>query len=241
MPDGPHPRARREGQLLGDGRHRPLRPLLRDPLLPGQRAALPDRGGGRRVPGRRVRVRPLARDLEPRVHAVRPRRTRARSTRCPRPASTPGWASSASPRSPRASSRTTTPTSSLPCSRPSRERAGRGYGKDAADDVSLRVVADHLRAMTFLISDGVLPGNEGRGYVLRKIMRRALRHGRKLGIEGALPERADRGRGRADEGRLPRARLAPGVGRARGDASRRSASARRSSRPSPCSRRSRRA
>jgi len=65
-------------------------------------------------------------------------------------------------------------------------RAGRRYGKDAADDVSLRVVADHLRAMTFLIADGVLPGNEGRGYVLRKIMRRALRHGRKLGIEGSF-------------------------------------------------------
>ena len=65
-------------------------------------------------------------------------------------------------------------------------RAGRSYGKGAAHDVSLRVVADHLRAMVFLISDGVLPGNEGRGYVLRKIMRRALRHGRKVGIEGSF-------------------------------------------------------
>ncbi len=63
-------------------------------------------------------------------------------------------------------------------------RAGKGYGKSAADDVSLRVVADHLRATTFLVSDGVLPGNEGRGYVLRKIVRRAIRHGKKLGIEG---------------------------------------------------------
>jgi len=66
------------------------------------------------------------------------------------------------------------------------ERAGRAYGRDAGDDVSLRVVADHLRATTFLIADGVLPGNEGRGYVLRKIMRRAMRHGQKLGIEGAF-------------------------------------------------------
>jgi alanyl-tRNA synthetase len=63
------------------------------------------------------------------------------------------------------------------------QRAGREYGREPEDDVSLRVVADHLRAMTFLIGDGVIPGNEGRGYVLRKIMRRAMRHGRKLGIE----------------------------------------------------------
>jgi alanyl-tRNA synthetase len=65
-------------------------------------------------------------------------------------------------------------------------RAGKAYGEDPADDVSLRVVADHLRAMTFLIADGVLPGNEGRGYVLRKIMRRAMRHGQRVGIEGAF-------------------------------------------------------
>ena len=65
-------------------------------------------------------------------------------------------------------------------------RTGRPYSGTAgvADhpDVSMRVIADHLRAMTFLIADGVLPSNEWRGYVLRKIMRRAMRHGKKLGL-----------------------------------------------------------
>jgi alanyl-tRNA synthetase len=65
-------------------------------------------------------------------------------------------------------------------------RAGRRYGDDPGHDMSLRVLADHLRATTFLVADGVLPGNEGRGYVLRKIMRRALRHGKKLGLQGAF-------------------------------------------------------
>jgi alanyl-tRNA synthetase len=61
--------------------------------------------------------------------------------------------------------------------------AGTVYGRDAEKDVSLRVIADHLRAVSFLLADGVIPGNEGRGYVLRRILRRAVRHGMRLGFE----------------------------------------------------------
>ena len=57
------------------------------------------------------------------------------------------------------------------------------YGASPKTDASLRIVADHSRAVTFLLSDGVLPSNEGRGYVLRKILRRAIQHGRRLGME----------------------------------------------------------
>jgi len=62
--------------------------------------------------------------------------------------------------------------------------SGISYGKEMRSDTSMRVIADHSRASTFLISDGVLPSNEGRGYVLRRIMRRAMRYGKMLGIQG---------------------------------------------------------
>jgi alanyl-tRNA synthetase len=62
------------------------------------------------------------------------------------------------------------------------ELSGKRYGDDAAHDMSMRVIADHSRATAFLIADGVLPSNEGRGYVLRRIMRRAARHAKMLGF-----------------------------------------------------------
>jgi alanyl-tRNA synthetase len=66
------------------------------------------------------------------------------------------------------------------------ELSGKTYETDALDDVSIRLITDHIRSSTFLISDGVMPSNEGRGYVLRRIIRRAARHGRMLGIEGTF-------------------------------------------------------
>jgi|WetSurMetagenome_2_1015567.scaffolds.fasta_scaffold00610_3 alanyl-tRNA synthetase len=67
--------------------------------------------------------------------------------------------------------------------------SGVAYGKSSDTDISLRVIADHLRAISFLLADGLIPSNEGRGYVLRRIIRRASHHARMLGLEGAALSR----------------------------------------------------
>jgi alanyl-tRNA synthetase len=73
------------------------------------------------------------------------------------------------------------------------ELSGRRYGEDFAADRGMRILADHGRSMTFLIADGVVPSNEDRGYVLRRVMRRAIQHGRALGLDsGFLRRYADR-------------------------------------------------
>ena len=77
----------------------------------------------------------------------------------------------------------------VPRHRAAEELTGRSYGADHEDDVRFRVVADHVRSSMMLIGDGVTPGNEGRGYVLRRLLRRAVRSMRLLGYEDpALPE-----------------------------------------------------
>jgi alanyl-tRNA synthetase len=82
-------------------------------------------------------------------------------------------------------------------------KAGVKYGEDAEDDISIRVITDHIRSVTFMIADGVMPGNEGRGYVLRRLLRRAVRHGKLLGIQGLFLSDVAKEAIRVSEGAYP--------------------------------------
>ena len=129
-------------------------------------------------------------DLEPRLHAGRAQRgpqqgrLRHRRVRCRRRTSTPAWAWSGSRSCCRARTTCTRSTRSSRSSRRPSELTGKKYGADHEDDVRFRVVADHVRSAMMLIGDGVTPGNEARGYVLRRLLRRAVRSMRLLGVRG---------------------------------------------------------
>ena len=130
--------------------------------------------------------------------------TTARFRRCPRRTSTRGWASTGWRRSCRTSRRSSRPQHFLPYIRFGEELSGRSYGDadDPAATRALRILADHGRGMAFLLADGVVPSNEDRGYILRRIMRRAIQQGRVLGDRPAVPRAALRPRPRGDGRRV---------------------------------------
>ncbi len=164
-------------QLLADGRYRPLRTLLGDLLRSWSRDARvgqpgsPEEDGDRYIEIWNLVFMQFDRDADGTLN------------RCPSRRSTPAWGSSGLPPSCRAC----TPTTRSTCSSNLLKAAARDHRRTPISRrQSLRVIADHIRSCAFLIVDGVLPSNEGRGYVLRRIIRRAIRHGHKLGAREAF-------------------------------------------------------
>ena len=186
-----------EGQLLADGRDRPLRPVHRDPLLQRRRRR-PTSSTLRR--GADARRHGLDGDLEPRLHAVRARRREGAATldaAARSRASTPGMGLERVVERAPGQDEQLRHRSAARARRQggARSRQARTAARRRDDDVSMRVIADHARTTAFLIAEGVFPDRAGREYVLRRVMRRAIRHGHRLGIARPVPARG-RARGR---------------------------------------------
>jgi alanyl-tRNA synthetase len=163
-----------EGQLLGDGRHRAVRPVQRDPHRPDAGRS----GGGQLV---NAGDRPRHRDLEPGLHPVQPRPD-GKLTPLPAKHVDTGMGFERICRAPGQDEQLRHRCLRPDLRRPSAITTGAPpYGgkrrrtRASATDIAYRVIADHIRCLTFAITDGAVPGNEGRGYVLRRILRRAVR------------------------------------------------------------------
>ena len=179
----PHPAPGREGQLLGDGRHRALRAVLGGALPPGRSPPLRGGAGGAALPRAR-RASATAGSRSGTSSSCSTTATRAGTlTPLPRPSIDTGMGLERIA-AVLQGKKSNYDTDLLRAAHRARRgpRAASATAPREEDDVSMRVIADHARAATFLIADGVTPSNEWRGYVLRRIMRRAMRHGRMLGL-----------------------------------------------------------
>ena len=218
--DRPHRQRQQEGQLLDDGRYRPVRSVLRVPRRSHAR------GRHARFARQRRRRRAASRSGIWFSSSSTPTPTAA-SRRCPPDTSTPGMGFERVTAIIQGTKNFTDFTAQdlelrdrrlpsdlrrdrkaerqeirlAPCPKPG---SSRPTNEQEKIDIAFRVIADHIRTLSFAIADGIQPGNEGRNYVLRRILRRAVRYGRTLGFHGAVFLQAGR-RARPNDGRrLPR-------------------------------------